>query len=254
MTAGVWAAVPEPNTMPPAVGRTNVWIMSLMLSSAGILSATISMTSSTATIVITQPFSSQAQPCGKRNQVGEPGQQAQRQQRDVGVEPRRGRQPQAGQQFHIRIMSANQSRTAKLTSRSRSGSPSMSISVILSPMTPKRSTSASRPVRRDHDPDRAVHQRGLGEAGIGREVARIGGDRLRAAESSSRCRPRPTSTRSTTSVSSAASSESKSPTRAACQERVDEPRAGGRDPLPGPGFLPRTRRRARAASWAAVFF
>ena len=50
--------------MPPAVGRTNVWMASLMLSSAGILSATISTTSSTATIVITQPFSSQAQPCG----------------------------------------------------------------------------------------------------------------------------------------------------------------------------------------------
>jgi hypothetical protein len=35
-----------------------------MLSSAGILSATTSTTSSTATIVMTQPFSSQAQPCG----------------------------------------------------------------------------------------------------------------------------------------------------------------------------------------------
>ena len=50
--------------MPPAVGRTNVWMASLTLSSAGILSATISTTSSTATIAITQPFSSQAQPCG----------------------------------------------------------------------------------------------------------------------------------------------------------------------------------------------
>ena len=50
--------------MPPAVGRTNVWMASLMLSSAGILSATISTTSSTATIVSTQPFSSQAKPCG----------------------------------------------------------------------------------------------------------------------------------------------------------------------------------------------
>ena len=50
--------------MPPEVGRTNVWIASLMLSSAGILSATISTSNSTATIAITQPFSSQAQPCG----------------------------------------------------------------------------------------------------------------------------------------------------------------------------------------------
>ncbi len=50
--------------MPPEVGRTNVWMVSLTLSSAGILSATTSMTSSTATIVITQPFSSHAHPCG----------------------------------------------------------------------------------------------------------------------------------------------------------------------------------------------
>ena len=64
-TADVWAAVPDPNTIPPAVGRTKVWMASLTLSSAGILSATTSMTSRTATIVITQPFSSQAQPCGK---------------------------------------------------------------------------------------------------------------------------------------------------------------------------------------------
>ncbi len=64
MTAAVCEAVPEPNTMPPAVGRTNVWITSLTLSSAGTLSATISTTSSTATIAITQPFSSQAQACG----------------------------------------------------------------------------------------------------------------------------------------------------------------------------------------------
>ena len=56
--------MPEPNTMPPAVGRTNVWMASLMLSSAGILSATISIISSTPTIDITQPFSSHAQPCG----------------------------------------------------------------------------------------------------------------------------------------------------------------------------------------------
>ena len=63
-TADVWAAVPDPNTMPPAVGRMNVWMTSLTLSRAGILSATTSTTSSTATIAITQPFSSQAQPCG----------------------------------------------------------------------------------------------------------------------------------------------------------------------------------------------
>ena len=37
---------------------------SLTLSSAGTLSATTSTASSTATIAITQPFSSQAQPCG----------------------------------------------------------------------------------------------------------------------------------------------------------------------------------------------
>ena len=60
VTAGVCAAVPEPKTMPPDVGRTNVWMASFTLSSAGILSATISTTSSTATIVSTQPFSSQA--------------------------------------------------------------------------------------------------------------------------------------------------------------------------------------------------
>src|SRR5882724_3814072 len=44
VTAEVWAAVPDPKTMPPAVGRTNVWMTSLMLSSAGILSATTSTT------------------------------------------------------------------------------------------------------------------------------------------------------------------------------------------------------------------
>ena len=47
----------------PSAGRTS-GSASLMLSSAGILSATISTTSSAATIVMTQPFSSQAQPCG----------------------------------------------------------------------------------------------------------------------------------------------------------------------------------------------
>jgi hypothetical protein len=55
-TAAVCAAVPEPNTIPPAAGRTNVWIESLTESSAGILSATISTTSRTAMIAITQPF------------------------------------------------------------------------------------------------------------------------------------------------------------------------------------------------------
>ncbi|MDT5365373.1 MAG: hypothetical protein QOC69_7135 [Mycobacterium sp.] len=64
VTAEVWAAVPDPNTMPPAVGRTNVWMASLTLSSAGILSATTSTTSNAATIDMTQPFSSQAQACG----------------------------------------------------------------------------------------------------------------------------------------------------------------------------------------------
>src|ERR1700750_511947 len=29
-TAAVWAAVPDPKTMPPAVGRTNVWMVSLI--------------------------------------------------------------------------------------------------------------------------------------------------------------------------------------------------------------------------------
>ena len=61
----VWAAVPDPNTMPPAVGRMNVWMVSFTLSSAGILSATTSTASRTATIAITQPFSSQAQPPGR---------------------------------------------------------------------------------------------------------------------------------------------------------------------------------------------
>src|SRR5882757_429194 len=64
VTAEVWAAVPDPNTMPPAVGRTNVWMTSLTLSSAGILSATTSTTSRAATIDITQPFSSHAQVWG----------------------------------------------------------------------------------------------------------------------------------------------------------------------------------------------
>jgi hypothetical protein len=50
--------------MPPAVGRTNVWTTSLTLSSAGTLSATTSTVSSTATIAMTQPFSSQLQPDG----------------------------------------------------------------------------------------------------------------------------------------------------------------------------------------------
>ncbi len=50
--------------MPPAVGRTKVCTASFTESSAGILSATISTTSSTATISITQPFSSQDQPAG----------------------------------------------------------------------------------------------------------------------------------------------------------------------------------------------
>ncbi len=64
MTAAVWAAVPDPNTMPPAVGRTKVWMVSLIESSAGILSATTSTINSTATIAITQPFSSQDHPAG----------------------------------------------------------------------------------------------------------------------------------------------------------------------------------------------
>ena len=65
MTAAVCAAVPEPNTIPPAVGRTNVCTTSLTESSAGTLSATISTTSRIATIAITQPFSSHDQVCGK---------------------------------------------------------------------------------------------------------------------------------------------------------------------------------------------
>ena len=64
-TAAVWAAVPEPKTIPPEVGRMNVWMESLTESRAGILSATISTASSTATIASTQPFSSQAQPDGR---------------------------------------------------------------------------------------------------------------------------------------------------------------------------------------------
>ena len=50
--------------MPPAVGRMNVWTVSLTVSSAGTLSATISTTSSTATIAITQPFSNHDHPAG----------------------------------------------------------------------------------------------------------------------------------------------------------------------------------------------
>src|SRR5688500_13705430 len=38
VTADVWADVPDPNSIPPAVGRTNVWMASLMLSRAGVLS------------------------------------------------------------------------------------------------------------------------------------------------------------------------------------------------------------------------
>ena len=62
VTVAVCAAVPEPKTMPPAAGRTMVWIQSLIESTAGILSATISMTSSTPRMTCTQPFSSHAQP------------------------------------------------------------------------------------------------------------------------------------------------------------------------------------------------
>ena len=65
VTAAVWAAVPDPNTMPPAVGRTKVCTVSLTVSRAGILSATISTASNTATTAITQPFSSQVQPDGR---------------------------------------------------------------------------------------------------------------------------------------------------------------------------------------------
>ncbi len=64
-TAAVCAAVPEPKTMPPAAGRTNVCTVSLIESSAGTLSAMTSTTSSTATMVSTQPFSSHDQPCGR---------------------------------------------------------------------------------------------------------------------------------------------------------------------------------------------
>jgi hypothetical protein len=64
VTATVCAAVPEPNAMPPAVGRTTVCTASLTLSSAGILSATTSTASNTATIVSTQPFSSHDHACG----------------------------------------------------------------------------------------------------------------------------------------------------------------------------------------------
>ena len=51
--------------MPPAVGRTKVCTVSLTVSRAGILSATISTASNTATTAITQPFSSQVQPDGR---------------------------------------------------------------------------------------------------------------------------------------------------------------------------------------------
>ena len=100
LTAAVWAAVPEPNTMPPAVGRTKVCTVSLTESRAGILSATISTASRTATIAITQPFSSQAQPVRQGDQAGEPGQQAHQQHGDVGVKPGGGRQAETGHQFH----------------------------------------------------------------------------------------------------------------------------------------------------------
>ena len=46
--------------MPPAVGRTTVWTMSLMLSIAGILSATISSTSRAPITTMTHSFESHA--------------------------------------------------------------------------------------------------------------------------------------------------------------------------------------------------
>jgi hypothetical protein len=51
--------------MPPAVGRMNVCTVSLIESSAGTLSATISMSSRTPTMVSTQPFSIHDQPPGR---------------------------------------------------------------------------------------------------------------------------------------------------------------------------------------------
>ena len=65
LTAAVCAAVPDPNTMPPAVGRTKVCTASLTESRAGTLSATISINSSTATIAITHPLANQSHPCGR---------------------------------------------------------------------------------------------------------------------------------------------------------------------------------------------
>lgn len=56
---------PAPKARPPAVGRTTVCTMSLMWSTTGTLSATISTASSTAMMRMTQPLPSQVQPLGR---------------------------------------------------------------------------------------------------------------------------------------------------------------------------------------------
>ena len=64
VTAAVSAEVPAPKTMPPAVGRTNISMTSLTLSSAGILSGDDLDRQQHPTIGKTQPFSSHAHPAG----------------------------------------------------------------------------------------------------------------------------------------------------------------------------------------------
>lgn len=96
VTVAVFATVPDPNTMPPAAGRTTVWIQSLIESIAGILSATISMTSSTPGMICPQPFSSHAHPAGRLtrsvNRLSSPSTSGGM----YGVEPRRSGQSCAG--------------------------------------------------------------------------------------------------------------------------------------------------------------
>ena len=127
----------------------------------------------------------------------------------------------------------------------------MSISVILSPTTPKRSTSASLPSGATTMPTAPSTSAGSAKRALAEKARAL---------AATACAPRivvavpaaVASTRSTTSVSSAASSESKSPSRAAVRNASTSRRWRTRS-VAGSGVLPRTRRRARAASWAAVF-
>ena len=63
-TVTVSDADAAPKTSPPDAGRTAVWTTSFTLSTAGTLSATTSIASSTDRMPMTQPFSSQVQPEG----------------------------------------------------------------------------------------------------------------------------------------------------------------------------------------------